>query len=48
MGFDFVTEGRAGQRHEVNLALATDWKPLPWFAMNIGGKYHYYHLTDTF
>ncbi|HDT2998245.1 TPA: TonB-dependent receptor [Proteus mirabilis] len=47
-GFDFVTEGRAGQRHEVNLALATDWKPLPWFAMNIGGKYHYYHLTDTF
>ncbi|HEK0776446.1 TPA: TonB-dependent receptor [Proteus mirabilis] len=48
MGFDFVTEGRAGQRHEVNLALATDWKPLSWFAMNIGGKYHYYHLTDTF
>lgn len=48
MGFDFVTEGRAGQRHEVNLALATDWKPLPWFAMNIGGKYHYYYLTDTF
>lgn len=48
MGFDFVTEGRAGQRHEVNLALTTDWKPLPWFAMNIGGKYHYYHLTDTF
>ncbi|HEI9721886.1 TPA: TonB-dependent receptor [Proteus mirabilis] len=48
MGFDFVTEGRARQRHEVNLALATDWKPLPWFAMNIGGKYHYYHLTDTF
>ncbi|EPP1664131.1 TonB-dependent receptor domain-containing protein [Proteus mirabilis] len=48
MGFDFVTEGRAGQRHEVNLALATDWKPLPWFAMNIGGKYHYYHLMDTF
>ncbi|EMH1105114.1 TonB-dependent receptor [Proteus mirabilis] len=48
MGFDFVTEGRAGQRHEVNLALATDWKPLPWFEMNIGGKYHYYHLTDTF
>lgn len=48
MGFDFVTEGRAGQRHEANLALATDWKPLPWFAMNIGGKYHYYHLTDTF
>ncbi|HGM9887546.1 TPA: TonB-dependent receptor [Proteus mirabilis] len=48
MGFDFVTEGRAGQRHEVNLALATDWKPLPWFAMNIGSKYHYYHLTDTF
>ncbi|EEI49971.1 MULTISPECIES: TonB-dependent receptor domain-containing protein [Proteus] len=48
MGFDFVTEGRAGQRHEVNLALATDWKPLPWFVMNIGGKYHYYHLTDTF
>ncbi|HGN0427115.1 TPA: TonB-dependent receptor [Proteus mirabilis] len=48
MGFDFVTEGRAGQRHEVNLALAIDWKPLPWFAMNIGGKYHYYHLTDTF
>ncbi|MGP7975410.1 TonB-dependent receptor domain-containing protein, partial [Proteus mirabilis] len=48
MGFDFVTEGRAGQRHEVNLALATDWKPLPWFAMNVGGKYHYYHLTDSF
>ncbi len=48
MGFDFVTEGRAGQRHEVNLALATDWKPLPWFTMNVGGKYHYYHLTDTF
>ncbi|HBC8712057.1 TonB-dependent receptor domain-containing protein [Proteus mirabilis] len=47
-GFDFVTEGRAGQRHEVNLALATDWKPLPWFAMNVGGKYHYYHLTDSF
>ncbi len=47
-GFDFVTEGRAGQRHEVNLALATEWKPLPWFAMNVGGKYHYYHLTDSF
>ncbi|EST57184.1 TonB-dependent receptor [Proteus hauseri ZMd44] len=47
-GFDFVTSGRAGQRHEVNLALSTDWKPLSWLAITAGGKYHYYHLTDTF
>ncbi|NBL76641.1 MULTISPECIES: TonB-dependent receptor domain-containing protein [unclassified Proteus (in: enterobacteria)] len=47
-GFDFVTSGRAGQRHEINLALSTDWKPLSWLAITAGGKYHYYHLTDTF
>lgn len=46
--FDFVTSGRAGQRHEINLALSTDWKPLSWLAITAGGKYHYYHLTDTF
>lgn len=47
-GLDFVTAGRAGQRHEINLALSTDWKPLSWLAITAGGKYHYYHLTDTF
>jgi hemoglobin/transferrin/lactoferrin receptor protein len=47
-GLDFVTSGRAGQRHEINLALSTDWKPLSWLAITAGGKYHYYHLTDTF
>ncbi|MDM3866639.1 TonB-dependent receptor [Proteus faecis] len=47
-GFDFVTAGRAGQRHEINLTLSTDWKPLSWLAITAGGKYHYYHLTDTF
>lgn len=47
-GLDFVTAGRGGQRHEVNLALSTDWKPLSWLAITAGGKYHYYHLTDTF
>ncbi|MBI6543896.1 TonB-dependent receptor [Proteus vulgaris] len=47
-GFDFVTSGRGGQRHEINLALSTDWKPLSWLAITAGGKYHYYHLTDTF
>ncbi|MEQ5393810.1 TonB-dependent receptor [Proteus sp. fly-1013] len=47
-GFDFVTSGRAGQRHEINLALSTDWKPFSWLAITAGGKYHYYHLTDTF
>ncbi len=46
--FDFVTSGRAGQRHEINLALSSDWKPLSWLAITAGGKYHYYHLTDTF
>ncbi|QGW05087.1 TonB-dependent receptor [Proteus terrae subsp. cibarius] len=46
--FDFVTSGRAGQRHEINLALSTDWKPFSWLAITAGGKYHYYHLTDTF
>lgn len=46
--FDFVTAGRAGQRHEINLALSTDWKPFSWLAITAGGKYHYYHLTDTF
>ncbi|MBG3081456.1 TonB-dependent receptor [Proteus mirabilis] len=46
--FNFVTAGRAGQRHEINLALSTDWKPLSWLAITAGGKYHYYHLTDTF
>ncbi|WP_311755676.1 TonB-dependent receptor domain-containing protein [Proteus terrae] len=47
-GFNFVTAGRAGQRHEINLALSTDWKPFSWLAITAGGKYHYYHLTDTF
>ena len=47
-GFDFVTSGRAGQRHEINLDLSTDWKPFSWLAITAGGKYHYYHLTDTF
>lgn len=46
--FDFVTAGRGGQRHEINLALSTDWKPLSWLVITAGGKYHYYHLTDTF
>ncbi|WP_286145901.1 TonB-dependent receptor domain-containing protein [Shigella sp. FC1967] len=46
--FDFVTSGRAGKRHEINLALSTDWKPLSWLSVTAGGKYHYYHLTDTF
>ncbi|WP_368911382.1 TonB-dependent receptor domain-containing protein [Proteus vulgaris] len=47
-GLNFVTAGRAGQRHEINLALSTDWKPLSWLAITAGGKYHYYHLTDSF
>nr|WP_260797617.1 TonB-dependent receptor plug domain-containing protein [Proteus terrae] len=36
--FDFVTSGRAGQRHEINLALSSDWKPLSWLAITAGGE----------
>ncbi|HCH51441.1 MAG TPA: TonB-dependent receptor [Proteus sp.] len=45
---DFITSGRSGRRHEINLALSTDWKPLSWLAVNAGGKYNYYRLNDDF
>ncbi|MEQ4924723.1 TonB-dependent receptor domain-containing protein [Proteus hauseri] len=45
---DFTVDGRSGRRHEINLALSTDWKPLSWLAVNAGGKYNYYRLNDDF
>ncbi|WP_066749638.1 TonB-dependent receptor domain-containing protein [Proteus myxofaciens] len=44
----FVTGGRSGKRHELSLALSTDWKPLNWLSVSVGGKYQYYRLSDDY